>query len=146
LPTPPLPPNYALLPADLQPKSEITDPYDPFSDGRYVGEYTAEHIYRQTFIREDYNPDPDVINEFSTLDTLYLTRGGSAPANAPVMTYYHGLENQPIVFSGFNFWYWRRTQCIQLVDWVLHEVWGLQRDPTAPRSPSATAAARPARR
>lgn len=146
LPTPPFPPNYALLPSDLQPKSNVTDPPPPYVDGRYVGEYTAEHIYRQTFIREDYNPDPDIVSEFSTLDTLYLTRGGAAPANSPVMTYYHGLENQPIVFSGFNFWYWRRAQCIQLVDWVLHEVWGLQRDPTASRSPSAAVAARPAGR
>lgn len=141
-----VPPNYSLLPADLNPKSVFTDGEPPLHAGSYPGEYTAEHIYRNTFIREDYNDDPEAISEYSTLDTLYLTRGGAAPINAPVMTYYHGRENQPMVFSGFNFWYWRRTQCIQLVDWVLQGVWGIQRDPTAPRSPSAAVAARPAGR
>ncbi len=137
LPTPPAPPDYALLPADLQPKSIITDGEPPLHAGSYPGEYTAEHIYRVTFVREDYNDDPDIVTEFSTLDTLYLTRGGQAPANAPVMTYYHGRENQPMVFSGFNFWYWRRTQCIELVDWVLQQVWGLPRDTGAPREARA---------
>ena len=93
------------------------------------GNYNAEYINRPTFIREDYNDDPDGVSEYSTLDTLYIVRGGTALVNSPVMTYYHGRENQPMVFSGFNFWYWRRTQCIQLVDWVLQSVWGLPRDP-----------------
>lgn len=136
-PTPSGPPNYSLLPADLNPKSAITDGEPPLHPGSYPIEYTAEHIFRETFIREDYNDDPDLVAEYSTLDTLYLTRGGSAPANAPVMTYYHGRENQHFVFSGFNFWYWRRTQCIELVDWVLQQVWGLQRDPTAARGSRA---------
>jgi len=149
LPTPPAPPNYALLPTNLDPKSLTTDPPPPLRnpDSFWLrGEYSAEYIHRATFIREDYNDDPDIVTEFSTLDTLYLARGGTAVPNSPVMTFYHGRENQPLVFSGFNFWYWRRPQCIQLVDWVLQSVWGLTRDTGASREPSVPAAARQASR
>ena len=148
LPTPPTPPDYSLLPATLDPKTEATDPPPPqrLPNSFYLrGTYSAEYIQRPTFIREGYNVDPDHPDdekEFSTLDTLYITRGGSALADSPVMTYYHGHDNQPLVFSGFNFWYWRRSQCIQLVDWVLQSVWGIARDPAAPRDPSAPTAAR----
>jgi hypothetical protein len=143
-PTPPAPPNYALLPADLQPRTLATDPVPPLRNPDsfwLVGNFAAEYIYRGTFIREDYNDDPDLVSEFSTLDTLYLVRGGTALNNGPAMTYYHGRETQPMVFSGFNMWYWRRPQCIQLVDWVLQSVWGLTRDAGASRSPSAPAGA-----
>jgi hypothetical protein len=140
-PTPPAPPNYALLPANLDPKNISTDPPPPQrqADSFWLrGNYNAEYIHRSTFIREDYNDDPDVTDEYSTMDTLYICRGGTALVNSPVMTYYHGRETQPFVFSGFNFWYWRRTQCIELVDWVLQSVWGLERDPGAPREPGLT--------
>jgi hypothetical protein len=140
LPTPPTPPDYSLLPANLDPKNIATDPAPPLRqpDTNWLrGTYNAEYIYRSTFIREDYNDDPNVIEEYSTLDTLYILRGGTALVNSPVMTYYHGRECPPTVFSGFNFWYWRRTQCIQLVDWVLQSVWGLPRDPGTPRTPGA---------
>jgi hypothetical protein len=103
-------------------------------------DYRAEYITQLTYVREDYDDDPDIVNEFSTLDTLYLTQGHVAPLNSPVMTYYHGRENQPLVFSGFNLWYWRRSQCIQLVDWVLQQVWGLAHDPSAPRDARAVPA------
>ncbi|HKQ57423.1 MAG TPA: hypothetical protein VJY35_06110 [Candidatus Eisenbacteria bacterium] len=149
LPTPPTPPNYTLLPNTLDPKNPAIDPVPPQRNPDsffYRGDYMAEYILRPTFIREDYNDDPDILEEFSTLDTLYLARGGSALTNAPVMTYYHGRDNQPLIFSGFNFWYWRRAQCIQLVDWVLHEVWGLQRDGNAPREPNAPVSSRQAAR
>lgn len=150
-PTPEFPPNYALLPISLDPKISATDPLPPIRVNQnpsffYRTSFRAEYIHRVTFIREDYNDDPDLLEEYSTLDTLYITRGGTALANAPAMTYYHGRENQPLVFQGFNFWYWRRTQCIQLVDWVLQSVWGLPRDPGASRSASVPAAGRRASR
>jgi hypothetical protein len=146
-PTPALPPNYALLPDALSPKTAATDPPPPYrmADANYLRtDYTAEYISQPTHTREDYDDNPDVLKEYATLDTLYLTVGGVAGQNHPVMTYYHGRENQPLVFSGFDFWYWQRSQCIQLVDWVLHEVWGLERDPAAPRAPGVPMAARQA--
>lgn len=152
LPTPPAPPDYGPLPAILSPKSAATDPPPPYRnfDANWLRDYyMAEFIPVQpgvvSYAREDYDDDPEVEREFSVLDTLYLTQGLVALQNSPVMTYYHGRENQPFVFSGFNFWYWRRTQCIQLVDWVLQNVWGLTRDPAAPREPMAPTAARRAR-
>jgi hypothetical protein len=144
-PTPPAPPNYALLPANLDPKNIATDPAPPLRqpDSFWLrGTYSAEYIHRSTLIREDYNDDPDLVDEYSTLDTLYICRGGTALLNSPVMTYYHGRECPPMVFSGFNFWYWRRSQCIELVDWVLQSVWGLPRDPAAPRTPAGPVSAR----
>jgi hypothetical protein len=139
-PTPPTPPDYALLPANLDPKNVATDPAPPLRnpDSFWLrGTCNAEVISLPTLIREDYNDDPGIVEEYSTLDTLYICRGGTALVNSPVMTYYHGRENQPLVFSGFNLWYWRRAQCIPLVDWVLQSVWGLPRDPGAPRTPGA---------
>ncbi len=138
-------PDYSVLPNTLLRKGDApVDPPPPlrFPDSFfYRTTFDAEFISRLTFIREDYDPDPDRVREISTLDTLYLTAGGTATASSPVMTYYHGLENQPIVFSGFNFWYWRRTHCIALVDFVLQNIWGLTRDPVS-REPMAPASAR----
>jgi hypothetical protein len=149
LPTPPLPPNYLLLPNTLDPKAPATDPPLPLrrpNSDWFRTDYRAEYINAPTFIREDYDDHPEAIKDYSTLDTLYRTFGHTAPPGSPVMTYYHGRENQPIVFSGFNFWYWTRPQCIQLVDWVLHEVWELQRNESAPRAVGAPMASRRASR
>jgi hypothetical protein len=146
-PTPPSPPDYSALPAILNPKTVLTDPPPPlrFADAYCLREdYMAEFIPVtpgvETYIREDYNDDPNVVDEYSTLDTLYISQGLVAIPNSPVMTYYHGRENAPLVFSGFNIWYWRRTQCIALADWVLQNVWGLQREPVS-REPSAAVSA-----
>lgn len=82
----------------------------------------------------------------STLDTLYLGVGLTLDG-APMMTYYHGLDapaqNSPhakIVFSGFPIWYFRREHQIQLVDFVLQDIWGLTRAPAGSRAASVRAA------
>jgi hypothetical protein len=64
------------------------------------------------------------------LDSLYEATGGALPGppNNPrnvVMTHYHGNENGGVVFTGFDIWTWRRSQCQQLVDGVLRGIWGL---------------------
>ena len=145
-PTPPLPPDYAMLPDALLPRTPETDPPPPYriNDANWLRDtYTAEYIDGATHTREDYDDNPDVVKEYATLDTLYLTVGGVVgPIPRPLMTYYHGRENQPLVFSGFDIWYWQRSQCIQLVDFVLQSVWGLQRNASAPRSPGVPMAAR----
>ena len=137
LPTPPTAPDYFKLADRMNPKTSATDPLPPGRENSsvdfYSPYYPAEFILGPTWIREFYGTRASGLQEFSTLDTLYITAGGSAAPNSPVMTYYHGRECEPFVFSGFNFWYFRRTDCITLVDWVLHEVWGLQRDPSASR-------------
>ena len=126
----------------------------------------------QNSIVEATSTDPDNPAPISTLDTLMispllfnptssfplenedLSQGGRYYHSYPVMTYYHGRECEPFVFSGFNFWYWKRQQCIDLVDWVLQDVWGIPRDGTAPRGPAvasprqlaARSGAKPSRR
>ena len=77
------------------------------------------------------------LRELSVLDTLMMLQGGNLrnPFDANgnrtfqsvTMTYYHGLESPPVVFSGFNIWSFNRNDCIQLVDFVLQQIWGLPR-------------------
>lgn len=113
----------------------------------YQTSYFAEVIQELTFVREDLNgPDPGGVA--STLDTMFITVGGSVGPNRPVMTYYHGLDfpaiipvpgaAQPlaqVVFSGFPLWYFRRAQQIVLADFVLQDIFGHARAPV-PRGPS----------
>ena len=62
------------------------------------------------------------------------------------MTYYHGRENAPLVFSGTSIWDFRRSDCVALVDFVLARLWGLSKStPTyAPRAVAPSLARRPA--
>ena len=46
------------------------------------------------------------------------------------MTRYHRAGGQPVVWSGFNLWSFRRQDCKNLVDFVLQELWGLSRAPS----------------
>src|SRR5262249_28135759 len=94
--------------------------------------YNAEYIGRvpqfgsvPNFVREDTDPRPNHEELQSTLDTLYLATGGSVPGVLPIMTYYHGFESGPVVFSGFPIWHFQRAQCQGLVDFVLQDIWGL---------------------
>jgi hypothetical protein len=95
----------------------------------YLSQYAAEHLTKPNNIVELDNPDPNVGQPIATLDTLYETIGGAAGSGWPVMTVYHGSENNTFVFSGFPLWYFQRAQSIQLVDFVLQRVWGLTRTP-----------------
>jgi hypothetical protein len=141
-------PDYSLLPNRLHLKAggegKPADPPPPLrtaSSDWFQNGYAVEYITLPTFIREDYDPDPDRVLEYSTLDTLYLGFTGGAD-NKPNMTYYHGLETQPVVFSGFNIWSWRRDECIQLIDFVLQQIWGIQRTPVSREPNLAPASAR----
>jgi hypothetical protein len=120
--------------------------------------YDAEYIGRNpqfgsvpNFIREDASTNPDVTNDQSTLDTLYLAAGGSVPGKLPVMTYYHGFQSPQMVFCGFPLWFFQRAQVQELSDFVLQEIFGYTRNgatATAParmtavtRNPTAAATA-----
>jgi hypothetical protein len=62
------------------------------------------------------------------------------------MTYYHGRDCGPVVFSGFDIWHWRKQDCVQLVDTVLHDLWGLSRTAQVSVASSARPAGRAALR
>ena len=67
----------------------------------------------------------------STLDSLMTLANSTVPerAFAPVMTYYHGHDTiKPVLFSGFAPWDFRKTQCVQLFDFVFQKLWGISRD------------------
>ena len=122
-----------------------SDPPPPqrFCNSFYlVTSYSAEYIGRvpgqfspPNIVVEDADPHAIKVRMESTLDTLYTAVGGSMPSPLPVMTYYHGFESGPVVFSGFPVWYFQKAQCQQLVDFVLHDIWGLSK-----QAPATTAA------
>lgn len=123
-------PDYTQLPAELVEMTPETDPLPPLrANAVYVSSYAAEHLTKSNGIVELDNPDPNVGHSVSALDTIYETKGGDAGSGWPVMTLYHGSENNTFVFSGFPLWYFQRAQTIQLVDFVLQRVWGLTRTP-----------------
>jgi hypothetical protein len=131
-------PDYGKLAAIqiLQGRTCATDPPPPqrFCNSFYLlTSYTAEFIgspsrssSKPNYIQEDVDPRPNKEQLESTLDTLYLAAGGTLPSPIPpVMTYYHGFESGPVVFSGFPPWYFQRAQCQKLFDFVLQDIWGL---------------------
>ena len=153
--------DYTTLPTSLQFRSPSTDPIwpDRTPTEYYIGNPTYSSIgaYLEFISLENYileqmpvpsatNPDSTV--ERSTLDSLYLAYGIAYPnqmlqsvagqgVNA-VMTYYHGRENAPLVFSGMAIWDFRRQDCLGLVDFVLGRLWGLSKS-TLYTAPSAVA-------
>jgi hypothetical protein len=131
-------------PADNPPPLRNPDSfwYSPRAD--------VELLTQPNFVLEEIDGD-----SVSTLDTLYLSQETqSIYVDRPVMTYYHGMDfqtadhdsfaaGQPafgpakFVFSGFPVWFFSRPQQIALVDFVLQDIWGLQRNPAASRSVTA---------
>ena len=146
-------PDYSSFPNTLHLKSGFDesgnsvgpDPPPPLRNPDsywYPNNYMSEYIHVPTFVREDYNDDPDILNEISTLDTLYLTAGGSSRQESPCMTLYHGRDNKSVIFSGFNIWIWKRSECIALVDGVLQKIWGLPHDGSSRQPAAAPSSAR----
>lgn len=132
-------PDYNLLPTVLSAKTPSTDPIYPFRTFStfYLNKFTFEFMDVPNYIQEDSDPDPARVVPVSTLDTLFVATGSSVflqpepkfgvrIAN-PTMTYYHGALEPPMVFTGFDIWHYRRAQIIQLVDFVMQQIWGLPR-------------------
>lgn len=75
------------------------------------------------------------------LDTLFIAKSqstGDTTRQFPVMTYYHGHDSAPLVFSGFSLWSYHRPELQDLVDFVLQDLWGLRKTTgTGPRPGSA---------
>ena len=146
-------PDYNLLPPTLDAKTPATDQLpatrvsNPSNFFRSRVTYNLEYLSQPNSILEDINPDPVAVTERATLDTLMKTevplaagyraweiggpdpltglpKPGSVPGT-PLMTYYHGQEFPEFVFSGFDIWNYQRAQCIQVVDFVLQQIFGL---------------------
>jgi len=87
----------------------------------------------------EYISRPNLILESgaSVLDTIYKAPIYTSPGSFPTMTLYRGSECGEVVMTGVDIWGWSRSSCVGLVDGVLQGIWGLQRDPAAPRVASA---------
>lgn len=124
--------DYSSLPEYLFEKQPETDPIAIYAPTRTSGFYTSGHmaegITKPNAVVEDRDPRPGIRFEASVLDTVYESVGGTLGIGYPIMTVYHGgFTNQVQVFSGFQLWYWRREQQIQILDWVLQRAWRLPR-------------------
>ena len=94
-----------------------TDPLPPFHTS--VPRYPWVEYLNQAFhLVEDANPDPSVFDSLQVLDTLYTAHGGLA-FGQPCGFYYHGADNPPIIYLGFDLWIWQRAQIIQTIDVLL---------------------------
>jgi len=165
-------PYYASLPARLDFHSEADG--DTFPPGRlpridqnfYYDIINMEYLSRPNPYYEDINPDPVAENLVSGLDTLYQAAGVSLvqtqipnPTNFnnvcmtvwPARSLGSSNPNQ-CIFSGFDIWSFRKSQCRELVHFVLNQLWGLPDNvpphsrvvlPRAELSPPATSSPTP---
>jgi hypothetical protein len=130
-------PEFVILkqvgsPEDAPPPLRLPDPF------WYRMQNRVEYISRPNEILE---------SGASVLDTIYkATVSSSNPVPFPVMTVYRGSECGQVVMTGVDIWGWSRSSCVGLVDGVLQGIWGLQRNPGAPRVASADVRHEPAGR
>ena len=135
-------PEYAHLPALLRRKDlalgdTLPPTRSPGQPSSFYGlqYYDAEYLSQANVIVEDIDPDPYAENRVAVLDTL-MSISGSGVVNTgqsvyPVMTWYHGVEKPPFVFTGFPIWTWTRSDAMALVDFVLQDLWKMPRQPVA---------------
>jgi hypothetical protein len=130
-------------------RSSATDPIPatrlPSQQNLFYGASVGVEYAIGSVVSEDFGGLGGVRIE-SALDTLLEVLGGTVqPSPSPAMLYYHGRENGPVLFSGFDLWSWSASDARSLVDFVLRDVWGLTRSSAAAATAPASAAAGPAR-
>ena len=140
-------PDYAHAPPSLRPRDPATDPVPPTrlaSQGAlyYRTSFAAGFVLEPNLITEDFGT-PGYPRLESALDTVYDASGAAIPIPAaPVMTYYHGRDNTPFVYTGFEPWDWTRADCQGLVAFVLGDIWKLSKSARAGARPAATSTSR----
>ena len=142
-------PDYTRLPLTMRGKSSALDPFPPGRTGQgssvyYNTTFAFEFLTLPNAITEDLDPSPHGHDEQSVLDSLYKLTTFALPASPEkriLMTYYHGRENGPVVYSGFDIWDFTSSDAQALVNFVLQDLWGLQRSP----APEALVRATPRR-
>lgn len=148
------------LPPTLRRRTAATDAIPPTRSASagpafYLSNLDVAYLTQPNSILEDVDPDPLVVDEQSTLDTLYSLDGSTGALfppgrtyERPVMTYYRGPSNAPTVLSGFAIWDVARPDAQALVDFVLGDLWGMSRQGgsglSALRSPDRLPIATPA--
>jgi hypothetical protein len=134
-------PDYSKLPAQLSFRSIDTDPVPASRMYQFYTSTAGIEFAHGTVVQEDFG-QPGAPRVESALDTLYDVVGSRITnPSAPAMFYYHGRDNAPVLFSGFDLWSWARSDCQALVDFVMQDVWGLAY--RGPRAASAHSTAGP---
>ena len=107
--------------------------YIEYFNAEFMGTFDSDMT---NSILEDADPDPDRTREESTLDTLYLCGGQSAPVWPwrPIMTYYHGFRSEQMVFSGFALWHFSRPSVQALADFVMQDIFLMPKAPPPARA------------
>ena len=133
-------PDYSLAPAAMRFRDPGIDPIPPTrmpSQGNFY--YTTNtgfgFVLDPNVIVEDFGPDPGTTRLEAALDTVYDVTSVALPSpSAPVMLYYHGRENAPFVYTGFDPWAWSHGDCQGLVDFVLGDIWKLPKSAPGART------------
>jgi len=137
-------PDYTKLPASLRRRAlALGDSLPPTRTGFSASFYSTavnpavEYLTQENFILEDIDPSPLVENQQSVLDTLFELQGGNLATiqtgQRPVaMTYYHGVLAPQFVVSGFDLWTWSRQDIVRVTDFVLQDIWKLNKTVPAP--------------
>jgi hypothetical protein len=126
-------PDYRRLPETLRYRDPGFDPLPPTRRSTqaqlyYPSAAMCEYLIEPNFVVDKVDRSGKGFREVSVLDTLLEARSLVLRANpAPTMTWYHGPEVNRFVFSGFAPWDFHREDCIALVDFVLQDLWGLER-------------------
>lgn len=144
-------PDYGVLPQYIRPKNAALDPFPPNRADQgpatfYQTDKEIEYITATSpnFIIEDFDPSILGVDNQSALDTLYSV-STSNTFLGPVMTYYHGLENGPLVFSGFPVWWFTRPDAQAVSQFVLTNIFGIPHTGPMPGTNRMSAGARNAR-
>ena len=146
--------DYSAMPDTFRVKSlALGDSMPPYrSSGFYQTNLAFSELLQENRIIENMNPDPiGVPDNRSTLDTLYNVKfpqpNPSVPADEfPIATYYHGLDNSSIFYTPIDAWLLSKADFVSLVDFVVHGVWGLDRNASfAAQRPAVATVARPFR-
>ena len=128
--------DYTAMPDTLRLKSlALGDSLPPYrAGGFYLNTFAFSEIEQENKIIENLNPDPAGAEDFeSTLDSLYNVvyaqpDPNTPPLELPIATYYHGLENTPVVYTSLDAWLFSKVDFVQLTDFVLQKVWNLSFD------------------
>lgn len=122
------------LPPRLELRTSASDPLPPLRTNRgdfYHSVVSLEYLQLENEVVADLDPDPEVDRPAALLDTLYEATGGGMPTpdenpHNVVMTYAHGPDlPQGFLYTGFDLWTFKRSQCKAVVDFVMRRVWNL---------------------
>ncbi len=142
-------PDYSTMPAAMHVRTNpTTDPVygDPIPPTRPTSFGTnwwnpapslfLEYLAQPNFIYEDMNPDAVRESIEVAIDSLYYATGSNLVTDRYTrfegicMSWYHGPASSEFIFTGFTPWIFRRADCQGLFDFVLKNIWHMNKATT----------------